>query len=137
MAAERGSMNADEQTIRNLVARWHRATAAGDVDTVLELMSEDVVFLVAGKPMMKGRGSFEKALRGLLATHRVESTGDIQECEVSGDLAYCWALLTVRVTPLAGGDTNVRSGSALSIFRKQQDGTWQLVRDANLLPTGS
>ena len=39
-------MNADEQTIRNLVAQWHRATAAGVVDTVLGLMSEDVVFLI-------------------------------------------------------------------------------------------
>jgi uncharacterized protein (TIGR02246 family) len=46
-------MDTNEQAIRELVARWHRATAAGDVDTVLGLMSEDVVFLVAGRPPMK------------------------------------------------------------------------------------
>lgn len=131
-------MNTDEQTIRNLVAQWHRATADGDVETVLGLMSEDVVFLVCGEPPMKGRNTFEKGLRGILKTHRIDSTGEIQECEVSGDLAYCWTLLTVRITPLSGGDANVRSGSALSIFRKKQtNGSWQLVRDANLLPTTS
>ena len=130
-------MNTDEQTIRYLIAQWHRATAAGDVDTILRLMSEDVVFLVCGKPPMKGRSAFEEGLRGILKTHRIESTGEVLECEVSEGLAYCWTQLTVSMTPLAGGDTNVRSGSALSIFRLNTDGAWQLVRDANLLGTGT
>jgi uncharacterized protein (TIGR02246 family) len=127
-------MNADEQAIRGLIAQWHRASAAGEVQTVLGLMSEDVVFLVAGKPPMKGRGSFEKGLRGLLKSHRIESSGEVREVQLSGNLAYCWTWLTVRVTPLSGGSPTERSGSALSIFRKQADGTWVLVRDANLLP---
>jgi len=100
-------------------------------------MSEDVVFLVCGAPPIKGRSVFEKGLRGILQTHRVYSTGEVQECEVSNDLAYCWTLLTVRMTPLAGGVAQVRSGSALSIFRKQTNGSWQLVRDANLLPSAA
>src|SRR5262245_54915377 len=128
-------MSADEQAIRNLVAEWHRATAAGDVDAVLRLMAEDVVFLVAGREPMKGRGQFEKGLRGILTSHRIDSTSDIQEIEISGDLAYCWSVLNVRVTPISGGDSAVRSGSALSILRKQTNGSWALVRDANLLPT--
>jgi uncharacterized protein (TIGR02246 family) len=128
-------VKADEQSIRDVVAQWHRATSAGDVDTVLGLMTEDVVFLVAGKPPMKGRSNFEHGLRGLLKSHRVESSGDVREVRVSGDLAYCWTSLTVRMTPLAGGAANERSGSALSIFQKQPDGSWKLVRDANLLPS--
>jgi uncharacterized protein (TIGR02246 family) len=127
------TVKADEQAIRNLIAQWHSATAAGDVDTILGLMAEDVVFLVAGKPPMKGRSTFEKGLRGLLKSHRVESRGDVQEVQVSGDLAYCWTLLTVRMTSLSGGNTNERSGSALSILRREANGSWALVRDANLL----
>jgi len=127
-------MSTDEQAIRNLVEQWHRATTAGDVDTVLRLMAEDVVFLMAGKPPMKGRSTFEQGLRGLLTSYRVDSRSEIQEVDVSDDLAYCWTLLTVGMTPLSGGDAKVRSGSALSIFRKQTNGSWVLVRDANLLP---
>ena len=127
-------MSADEQTIRNMIAEWHRATASGDVDTVLNLMAEDVVFLVCGRPPMTGRSAFEQGFRSILKTHRIDSSGEIQECEVSGDLAYTRTMLTVRITPLSGGDANVRSGNALSIFRKQADGSWLLVRDANLLP---
>ena len=126
-------MNVDEQAVRSLVARWHGATAAGDVDSVLPLMSEDVVFLIAGHPPMRGRGTFEQGLRGMLAGHRIETTHEIREIVVSGELAYCWAWLTVLVTPRAGGDSVHRSGSALSILRKQADGAWLLVRDANLL----
>ena len=126
-------MISDEQAIRNLIALWHSATAAGDVDTVLTLMNEDVVFLVAGQPPMRGRSTFEKGLRGLLSSHRVESESEIQEIQVSGDLAYCWSVLAVRIVPLSGGNPVSRSGSALSILHKQASGAWVVVRDANLL----
>jgi len=127
-------MNPDEQAIRDLIALWHRSTAAGDVDTVLDLMTEDVVFLVAGQPPMSGRAAFERGLRGLLAGHRIESTQQVREVQVDGDLAYSWTELSVRVVPLVGGDAPAaRSGSALSILRRQQDGRWRLIRDANLL----
>jgi uncharacterized protein (TIGR02246 family) len=42
-------MERDEQEIRQLVATWMAATKAGDIDTVLRLMADDVVFLVAGQ----------------------------------------------------------------------------------------
>ncbi|MDB6060662.1 MAG: SgcJ/EcaC family oxidoreductase [Verrucomicrobiaceae bacterium] len=126
-------MDSDDKAIRELVTLWHTATAAGDVDTVLTLMADDVVFLVAGHAPMRGRGEFERGLRNLLLQYRVESTGDIHEVEVNGSLAYCWAHLTVRVIPLAGGKIAVRSGNVLSILRKQVNGSWLIARDANLL----
>ena len=126
-------MDKDEKAIRGVIARWHEATAAGKVDEVLPLMDEDVIFLVAGKPPMKGRAAFEKGLRSLLAGHTIRSSGDVQEVEVSGDLAYARTNLGITVTPLAGGKPNSYSANALSIFRRQSGGNWVLVRDANLL----
>ena len=41
-------MSTDEADVRALIHRWHDATARGDVDAVLALMSEDVEFFVAG-----------------------------------------------------------------------------------------
>jgi uncharacterized protein (TIGR02246 family) len=130
-------MNSDEKAIRDLVSRWHTATAAGDIDTVLSLMAEDVIFLSAGNSPMQGRDSFGAALRGLFQQRRVESTGEVKEIGISGALAYCWANLIVRVTPLSGGDSVVRSGSAISILRKQADDTWVVTRDANMLALAS
>ena len=127
-------MTSDEQAIRDLVALWHSATAIGDIEAILGLMAEDVVFLGSGRPPMRGRSSFASALRKLLTTHRIESTGEVKEVVVSGDLAYCWTELTVRVVPQSGGGAATRAGSALSILRKQADGSWVVVRDANMLP---
>ena len=127
-------MHPDEQAIRDLIALWHRATAAGEVETVLDLMTQDVVFLVAGQPPMKGRAAFERGLRGLLAAHRVESTHEVREIGIDGDLAYSWTDLRIRVVPHAGGDAPAdRSGSTLSVLRREADCRWRMVRDANLM----
>jgi uncharacterized protein (TIGR02246 family) len=128
-------MSPDEATIRTLIQRWHDATAQGDVDAVLALMSEDVEFFVAGKEPMKGRDAFAIGLRGLLKTHRIVSSGDVREVQVSGDLAFAVSLLTVRIIATGSGEETLRSGHALSVFRRQPGGGWLLVRDANLLPT--
>jgi ketosteroid isomerase-like protein len=48
-------MSDDERAIREFVATWHRATASCDLPQLLALMAEDVVFLVAGQPPMRGR----------------------------------------------------------------------------------
>jgi uncharacterized protein (TIGR02246 family) len=70
-------MTSDEQAIRRLVALWHSATAAGDVDTVLGLMANDVVFLVPGQPPMKGAARSSKvfalSLPGIASNQQVKS----------------------------------------------------------------
>ena len=132
-------MASDEQAIRTLMATWHSASAAGDVDAVLALMSDDVVFLMAGQPPMRGRDAFAAGMRGLLAQHRLVSNGTIEEIEVTGDWAYCWCYLTVEIQPIAGGNPVTRVGNTLSILHKR-NGAWLLVRDANMLaptPAGS
>jgi uncharacterized protein (TIGR02246 family) len=126
-------MGHDEQAIRDAIAAWHRATAAGDVDAVLALMTEDATFLGVGRPPMHGRAGFGHALRALLATHRIESTATVREVRTSGDLGFAWSDLHVRVVPIAGGDARMREGSTLSVFAREGDGRWRLTRDANLL----
>jgi len=121
----------DEQAIRELVATWLRASQAGDTQTVLGLMAEDVVFLVPGHPPMRGRAAFAAGQEGL-RDFDVEGRSEIQEIEVFGDWAYVWTTLSIVVTPKRGGLAVRRSGPTLSILRKQQ-GKWVIVRDANLL----
>ncbi len=126
-------MNTDEQAIRVLIDTWLRATREGQVEQVLELMTPDVVFLVPGQPAMQGREAFEKGLRGMLATHAIDSSSEIEEIAVAGDFAYCRTRLSVIVTSKHGNTPMQRTGHTLSILRKSEDGRWQLARDANLL----
>jgi uncharacterized protein (TIGR02246 family) len=126
-------MNDDEQAIRALVATWLRATREGDVDAVLGLMAEDVVFLVGGQPPMVGKHMFEQSLRTVLADHVVDSHSEIDEVTVSGDMAYCRTRLSVTITSKHGQLPIQRTGHTLSILRKGADGKWLLTRDANML----
>jgi uncharacterized protein (TIGR02246 family) len=123
----------DEAAIRMLVDAWHRATSAGDVASVLALMAEDAIFLATGRPPMRGRAAFAHALRELLKAHTVRSRGAVREVEISGDLAYCWTSVTVTLEPLDGSPPTTHTGPTLSIFRKQADAAWVLVRDANMI----
>jgi uncharacterized protein (TIGR02246 family) len=127
----------DEAAIRRVVEAWHRATGEADVALVLTLMAEDAVFLAPERPPMRGRAAFELALTNLLKTHTITSGGEVHEVRVDGDLGYCWANLMVTVTPLDGTSPTTRKGPALSIFSRQSDGAWVLVRDANMLATDS
>src|ERR1044071_9804425 len=129
-------MQNDEQEIRNLVATWMAATKSGDVKAVLELMSDDVVFLVAGQPPMMGKSAFAAAA-GAQASHgsvQFERTSEIHEIKVIGEWAFMWTKLTVTMTP-PGAEPMTRAGHALSILRKE-NGRWLLARDANLLAPG-
>jgi uncharacterized protein (TIGR02246 family) len=128
------SVNADEKSLREMIDLWHRATAKGDIETVLALVARDAIFLTPGNPPVEGRSAFETGLRKVLQSYRIESSAEVHEAGIDGDLAYCLTFLTVRMTPHAGGDTTVRSGHALTIFKKDARGSWVLFRDANLLP---
>jgi uncharacterized protein (TIGR02246 family) len=123
----------DKKKIQDLIETWSRATTAGNIETILPLMDEDAIFLQAGQEPMRGRAAFAAQFQEAIKHVRIEVGGDIQEIEVSADMAYVWNLLTVTVTPIKGGPSMKSKGPALTIFRKKQDGQWVLRRDANLL----
>ena len=123
----------DEQQIRELIAKWLRLSAEGDISQILPLMTEDVVFLVAGQPPMRGREAFAASFAGWQGKFRLETDCEVQEIQTSGDLAYSWTRLSVTMTPVDGGAENRRSGNTLTVLRKNADGAWQIFRDANLL----
>ena len=126
-------MQNDEQEIRQLVSTWMAASKAGDVETVLSLMADDVVFLVPGQPVMR-KADFAAAAHAQSsgAAPSVDGTSEIQEIKILGDWAWLWTTLSVVITPRKGGAPVRRAGNTLSILQKQA-GAWVIVRDANML----
>jgi uncharacterized protein (TIGR02246 family) len=118
----------DEQAIRKLVDRWLAASKAGDTETVLSLMSDDVVFMVPGKEPF-GKEAFATRSDDLL---KIEGKSDIKEIKVLGDWAWMRNHLEIAVTP-PDGKVVRKSGYVLTILRKNADGSWVIARDANLL----
>ena len=122
-------MTDDERAIRDLVSTWMAASQAGDIETVLGLMADDVVFTVVGREPF-GKAEFAAASRGMTNV-KMQGTSDIRELQVLGDWAYLRNYLTVTVTPPSGKPMR-RAGWTLTILRKTS-GKWLLARDANLM----
>ena len=129
-------MNPDEQDIRRLVANWIEATRRGDTQSILDLMAEDVVFLLPGRPPMIGRAAFENSLKvqstSPASRPQFDAFSEIQEIQVLGDWAFMWTKLKITVTPPGNAPSLTRAGHTLSILKKQ-NGKWLLARDANML----
>ncbi|MEX1232209.1 MAG: SgcJ/EcaC family oxidoreductase [Planctomycetaceae bacterium] len=125
-------MPTDEQQIHDLVTTWMHATRAGDTETVLDLMTDDVVFLIPGRPPMNKAEFAASSSAGDGPQPQFDGKSEIQEIQILGDWAFMWTKLEVTVTFPDDNPPMKRAGHTLSVLRKQ-DGKWRLARDANML----
>ena len=123
-------MTDDATAIRQVVETWMAASRNGDLETVLGLMTEDVVFMVPGKEPF-GKEAFAAASRGMGET-KIDGDSEIVELKLLGDWAYIRNRIDMTATP-PGCEPVRRSGYTLTLLRKEGDGRWRLARDANLL----
>jgi uncharacterized protein (TIGR02246 family) len=122
-------MTSDEQAIRELVDTWMRASKAGDTATVLSLMTDDVVFMVAGREPF-GKAEFAAA-SAAMSGMTIDGRATIAELRVLDDWAYLRNHLDLTIT-MPGQEPRRRAGYTLTILRKH-NGRWLLARDANLV----
>lgn len=126
-------MQSNEDQIRALVATWMKASQAGDVDTVLGLVTDDVVFLMPGRPPMH-KAEFAEGMKAQASSSApsFEGHSEIKEITVAGDWAFMWSKLAVTIKPKDGSTPMARDGHTLTVLKKQA-GKWLLARDANML----
>jgi uncharacterized protein (TIGR02246 family) len=81
--------SSDEREIRSLVATWMKATRAGDMATVLSLMTDDAVFMVVGREPF-GREAFAAASSAMQAM-KIDGDSEIVELQVLDGWAFARA----------------------------------------------
>jgi uncharacterized protein (TIGR02246 family) len=123
-------MTDDESAISQLVETWMAASKAGDTATVLDLMTDDVLFTVPAREPF-GKDEF-RAASEMMRDLKMDGRADIQEIEVIGDRAWIRNRIEITLTP-PEGEALHRSGYTLTILKKGDDGRWRLFRDANLV----
>lgn len=128
---ESRSESDDKRAIEGLVDTWLAASAEGDHQTVLSLMTDDVVFMVPDQEPFS-REAFQ-AISEQMKGVRMEADREIKELRILGDWAYLRVHLKMTMTPRAGGSPIRRSGYTLTLLRKGTDGKWRIARDANLV----
>jgi uncharacterized protein (TIGR02246 family) len=123
-------MTEDERAIREVVDRWMEASRRGDTAAVLELMTDDVVFMTPGREPF-GKQEF-RATADAMRDVEMDGRAEVREIEVIGDRAWIRNRIDLTLMP-AGGEPLRRSGYTLTILKKCEDGRWRLFRDANLV----
>lgn len=123
-------MTDDEKAIRQVVASWMAASRAGDLATVLGLMSDDAVFMTPGQEPF-GKETFAAAMKAMGDTE-IEGKSEIVELQVLGDWAFIRNRIDITARPTGSAPVR-RAGYTLTLLRKEADGAWRLARDANLL----
>ena len=133
MTPERTPRGADEQAIRDLIQRWMQASSEGDLDTLLGMMTSDVVFLTVGSPPMS-RDDFARRFGSIDMTKiALEGRVETEEVVIDGDLATMSNIVSVTMGQRGGPSRETRFGRTLTVLRRGADGTWRIWRDANLM----
>ena len=123
-------MGDDEEAIRKVVDSWMDATRTGDIETVLDLMTDDVMFMTPGREPF-GKAEFREQSAGLRGIE-IDGRAEIRELQVTGD--WAWVRNHIELSMRArDAEPRHRSGYTLTILRKDSDGRWRLFRDANLV----
>jgi uncharacterized protein (TIGR02246 family) len=122
----------DERAIREVHSTWIGAVNAADLDCLLSLMSDDVVFLNPGKAPF-GRDGFPAGFSAAHQRARINCISELENVEVVGQVAYTLSRDSLSVTPRATGEAMHLAGHRIAIYRKQSDGHWLLARDAHTL----
>ena len=120
----------DEQAIREMVHAWLEASKRHDLETLLGLLDDDVLFITPNREPF-GKEEFT-ASNEEMNDVRMETSIDIKEVKVTGDWAWMRSFLKVAITPVEG-DTTKLSGHILTVLRKTADGKWVIYRDANFV----
>ena len=125
-------MGPDEREIHEVHSTWIDAVNAGDLDRLLTLMADDVVFLNPGQSPV-GRDEFSANFSAAHQRVRVRCVSELEEVVVVGEVAYTRSRDALSVVPRAGGEETQLAGHRITVYRKQPDGCWLLARDAHTL----
>jgi uncharacterized protein (TIGR02246 family) len=120
----------DERQIRKLIDAWIAASNARDLPALMDMMTDDVVFMTPSRAPF-GKAEFAADSQRMKSV-AIDARAQVQEIEVSGPRAYIRNHIRVELTS-PGQAPKRMSGYAMSILRKGADGRWRIARDASLV----
>ena len=107
------------------------ALEARDSAKVASYYAPDAVLATPGRPAVRGGEAVSKAIRNDMADPNFALSVSDGKTDVaaSGDLAYRRVSLTVTYTNPQTKQVENAAATALTVFRKQADGSWKVVED--------
>ncbi len=118
-------------TIESANQRSADAMVAGDIATSLESYSDNAVSMMPGMPPMRGKSAIEQGISGMMTEMKVTAARfTTEDVMVAGDLAIESGTYAMSMQPKTGKAFD-DVGKYISIWQRQADGGWKVVRDMN------
>ena len=118
----------DEASIRRQVDRAVAALNTADVETLVELRTDDAVILKPGGLPERGKDEIRTNLETLFEGWRVTESRTIEEIRFTDDWAFVWGFYEVVLTPTGKGESVQEKGKYIDILRRESDGEWRFAR---------
>ena len=112
-------------------AQWVKDFEAKDVDKVSAHYAQDATLMLPGSPAVTGMAEIKKVMAGMIADPKLALTFSSQKAEVaqSGDLAYTRGTYSLTMTNPKTKQPETQTGSYVTSFKKQADGSWKAEDD--------
>ena len=121
---------AEGEKVIQLSKEWSQAASAGDVEKIVSYWADDAVLMSAGQPVLNGKQAIRKMVEESYKMPGFRISWQPQSAVVSesGDIAYLLENSQISFTDSTGKLVTINN-KAVSIWRKQEDGSWKNAVD--------
>jgi ketosteroid isomerase-like protein len=115
-------------TLAKIREAWVQDLRAKRLEPILKFYAPDAVFLQPTGERITGSAALRTLFQTIMATFNSDLTLHSQNLETSGDLAYDSGDFQETLTTIATGAKITTKGSYIIIFKRQPNGSWQIVQ---------
>lgn len=110
--------------------QWSSAAASKNVDSILGYWTDDAMVISANEPTLRDKKSIRQMVQGAFTSPGFQISWEPKSAEISkaGDLGYLLEDTKITMTDSTGKST-VENFEAVTIWKKQSDGSWKCVVD--------
>jgi ketosteroid isomerase-like protein len=115
-------------TLAKIRQAWVYNLRTKQLEPILKFYAPDAVFLQPNGERITGSAALRTLFQTIMATFHSDLTLHSQNLETSGDLAYDSGDFQETLTTIATGAKITSKGSYIIIFKRQPNGSWQIVQ---------
>lgn len=121
---------AEGEKVMQLSREWSQIAASGNVDKTVSYWADNAYLVSAGQPPLKGKPAIRQMVESSYKIPGFRISWEPENVEVAdnGDMAYLIENSQVSYSD-STGKLVTQYSKAVSIWRKQSDGTWKNVVD--------
>lgn len=129
-APKAGETESFKAAVDKLFTTWGDTNVHPDLEGFVAIWDENAVKMAAGKPTLIGPANirqFKQKAFGAMIYDKFDIK--VEEYQFVGQFGWARGIYTIVSHPKAGGDQITDYGAFLTVFKKQDDGTWRVYRD--------